>query len=218
MADFHLFIGNKCFSTWSLRPWLAMRYFGIPFEETLIRLRQPDTKANIRAQARSDKVPCLHHGPTVVWESLSILEYLADVFPDKPIWPRDREARSLARSISAEMHSGFMDLRNAWGMNLRRRKAHKPLDGAARDQSQRIEDYWHRFRAKYGAEGPFLFGGFSAADAMFAPVVSRFDIYGGTLQPETRDYCDIILSLPAMKDWYAAAAREPWPEPDPNEG
>ena len=216
MADLHLYIGNKCFSTWSLRVWIALRHLDIPFEETLIRLRQPETKANIRALARADKVPCLHHGQTVVWESLAILEYLADLFPEKKLWPGDRDARAVARALSAEMHSGFKDLREAWGMNLRRTKRPKPLEGPARDQAHRIEDYWHRLRGRHG--GPFLFGHFTIADAMFAPVVSRFDIYGGDLAPDTRAYCDVILSTEAMKQWYAEAACEPWPEPDPNEG
>jgi glutathione S-transferase len=217
MAEFHLFIGNKCFSSWSLRPWIAMRQLGIPFEETVIRLRQPDTKANIRILARAEKVPCLHHGQRVVWESISILEYIADLFPESNLWPKDRDARALARSISAEMHGGFAELRNEWGMNLRRKKTPKPLAGAARDQAKRIEDYWRRMRSGYGQRGPFLFGHFTAADAMYAPVVTRFDTYGGNLSPDTRAYCDAVLATDAMKQWYADAAAEPWPEPSPDE-
>jgi glutathione S-transferase len=127
MQELHLFIGNKCFSSWSLRAWIALKIHGIPFKETVIRLRQPETKANIRVLARSEKVPCLHHGSTVIWESLSILEYLAETFPELKFWPEERHARALARSISAEMHSGFADLRNEWGMNLRRKKTPKAL-------------------------------------------------------------------------------------------
>jgi len=217
MEELHLFIGNKCFSSWSLRAWIALRIHRIPFKETVIRLRQPDTKANIRVLARSEKVPCLHHGPRVIWESLSILEYLAETFPDLKLWPEDRHARALARSISAEMHSGFVDLRNEWGMNLRRQKTAKTLAGPAREQARRIEDYWRRMRASHGQGGPFLFGHFTAADAMYAPVVTRFDTYGGELSRETRSYCDAILGTNAMKEWYAEAAREPWPEPSPDE-
>jgi glutathione S-transferase len=217
MNDFHLFIGNKCFSSWSLRPWLALREMGIPFRETVIRLRQPDTKANIRALARSDKVPCLHHGSLVVWESLAILEYLADLAPETKLWPANREARAMARSIATEMHGGFADLRNEWGMNLRRKKSAKPLRGPARDQAQRIEDFWRRARAKFGQGGLFLFGHFTAADAMYAPVVTRFDTYGGNLAPDTRAYCDAVLATDGMRDWYAGAAAEPWPEPGPEE-
>jgi glutathione S-transferase len=217
MDDLHLFIGNKCFSSWSLRPWVALKVHGIPFTETVIRLRQPDTKANIRMLARSEKVPCLHHGSRVVWESLSILEYLADVFPELKFWPEDRHARAMARSISAEMHSGFADLRNEWSMNLRRKKAAKTLTGPARDQARRIEDYWRRIRSSHGQGGPFLFGHFTAADAMYAPVVTRFDTYGGDLSPDTRSYCDAVLATGAMKAWYAEAALEPWPEPSPDE-
>lgn len=217
MAEFHLFIGNKSFSSWSLRPWMAMKQLGIPFEETVIRLRQPDTKANIRALARSEKLPCLHHGRRTIWESISILEYVAELFPEKALWPRDQEARAMARSISAEMHAGFAELRSQWGMNLRRRKSPKPLEGPARDQAARIEDYWRRMRAGYGQGGPFLFGHFTAADAMYAPVVIRFDTYGGNLSPETRAYCDAILATDSIKQWYAEAAAEPWPEPSPDE-
>jgi len=217
MAEFHLFIGNKCFSSWSLRPWIAMKQLGLAFDETVIRLRQPDTKANIRVLARSEKVPCLHHGTKVIWESISILEYIADLFPESSLWPQDRDARAVARSISAEMHSGFLELRNEWGMNLRRKKTPKPLAGPARDQAKRIEDYWRRMRSSYGRGGPFLFGRFTAADAMFAPVVTRFDTYGGNLSPDTRAYCDAILATDGMKQWYLEAAAEPWPEPSPDE-
>ena len=217
MAEFHLFIGNKCFSSWSLRPWLAMKQLGLPFEETVIRLRQPDTKSNIRALARSEKVPCLHHGRRVIWESISILEYLAEFVPDAQLWPRDPDARALARSMSAEMHAGFVELRQEWGMNLRRKKTPKPLEGPARDQAKRIEDYWRRMRATYGAGGPFLFGQFTAADAMYAPVACRFETYGGTLSPDTRAYCDAILATDGMRQWYAEASAEPWPEPSPDE-
>jgi glutathione S-transferase len=217
VAELHLFIGNKCFSSWSLRPWLALKHLGLPFEETVIRLRQPDTRANIRALARSEKVPCLHHGKRVIWESLSILEYLAELSPESNLWPKDRAARADARSISAEMHSGFAELRQEWGMNLRRKKTPKPLAGAARNQAKRIEDYWRRMRAAHGHGGPFLFGAFTAADAMYAPVVTRFDTYGGTLAPDTRAYCDAILATDGMRQWYAEAANEPWPEPSPDE-
>jgi glutathione S-transferase len=217
MAEFHLFIGNKCFSSWSLRPWLAMKQLKTPFDETVIRLRQPDTKANIRALARSEKVPCLHHGRRVIWESTAILEYIAELFPEAHLWPKDPDARAIARSVSAEMHSGFAELRQEWGMNLRRKKTPKPLEGAARDQAKRIEDYWRRLRAAYGQGGPFLFGHFTAADAMYAPVVSRFDTYGGTLSPDTRAYCDAILATDGMRQWYREAAAEPWPEPSPDE-
>jgi glutathione S-transferase len=115
------------------------------------------------------------------------------------------------------MHSGFQELRNEWDMNLRRKKSPKPLQGPARDQAMRIEDYWRRMRSTYGQGGPFLFGHFTAADAMFAPVVSRFDTYGGLLSPEARAYCDAILATDAMKQWYSEAAQEPWPEPSPDD-
>ena len=151
MSDCQLFIGNKCFSSWSLRAWLALKEMGIPFRETVIRLRQPDTKANIRVLARSDKMPCLHHGSNVVWELLAIVEYLAELAPDRKLWPSDTAARAMARSIATEMHGGFADLRNEWAMNLRRRKSPKPLAGPAREQAQRIEDFWRRARSRFGA-------------------------------------------------------------------
>jgi len=196
---------------------MAMREFGIPFEEKVIPLDLPETKKKIARHSGAGRLPVLHHGEITVWESLAILEYLAELFPDAHLWPKDPDARALARSMSAEMHAGFLELRQQWGMNLRRKKTHKPLDGPARDQAKKIEDYWRRMRASHGGGGPFLFGQFSAADAMYAPMVSRFDTYGGTLSPDTRAYCDAILATDGMRQWYAEAAAEPWPEPSPDE-
>ena len=217
MSDFRLYIGNKCFSSWSLRPWIALRQCGIPFEETLIRLRTPETAANLAKVSPTGLVPVLLHGKTVIWETLAILEYLADLYPDRQLWPADREARRLARCVATEMHSGFLELRYGWPMNLRRPKGHKPLEGAAAEHEQRIQVLWRQCRRAHGAGGPFLFGHFTAADAMYAPVVTRFDTYGGKLDDDIRAYVDAVLGTSAMQQWYAEAAKEPWPEPGPDE-
>jgi glutathione S-transferase len=217
MMAFKLYIGNKCFSSWSLRPWIAMRHLGIPFEEGFVRLRTPETAANLARVSPAGTVPVLHHDGKVIWETLAILEYLNDLFPEKRLWPEDREARAFARSVATEMHSGFREVRYGWPMNLRRPRRHKPLDAEGERQRARIEAIWRECRDRYGDGGPFLFGDFTAADAMYAPVVTRFDTYGGELAPVTRDYVGAVLALPAMRQWYAEAAQETWPEPDPNE-
>lgn len=212
-----LYIGNKCFSSWSLRPWLALEHHNIPFTERFMRLRQPDTPAQLLEVSPSGRVPVLHHDGRRIWDTLAILEYLAEVLPEAKLWPEDRSARAMARSVSAEMHSGFMEVRSQWGMNLRRPKAHKPLPEAGQKQAARIEQIWRDCRAQFGAGGPYLFGHFTAADAMYAPVVTRFETYGGELAPDTRAYVDAILAMPAMKEWYAGAAAETFPEPRPDE-
>lgn len=217
MSDFHLYIGNKCFSSWSLRPWVALRHCAIPFKETVIRLRTPETAADLARVSPTGQVPVLVHGDAVVWETLAILEYLAELFPDRGLWPADRAARRLARCVATEMHSGFRELRYGWPMNLRRPKGLKPLDGIAAEQAARIQALWRQCRAGHGTGGPFLFGRFTAADAMYAPVVTRFDTYGGVLDGDIRAYVDAVLATPAMRQWYAEAATEPWPEPGPDE-
>jgi len=214
---FTLYIGNKCFSSWSLRPWVAMKHLEIPFAEGFVRLRTPETAANLAKVSPTGQVPVLDHDGLIVWETLAILEYLNDLFPDKRIWPADIAARALARAVATEMHSGFREVRYGWPMNLRRPKGHKPLDAEGDLQRQRIEAIWRECRAKHGQGGPFLFGHFTAADAMYAPIVTRFDTYGGELAPDIRTYVDAVLGTPAMRHWYAEAAKEPWPEPGPDE-
>jgi glutathione S-transferase len=162
-------------------------------------------------------VPVLYHDGKVIWETLAILEYLNDLFPEKKLWPEDRDARAFARSVATEMHSGFREVRYGWPMNLRRPKKHKPLDPEGDKQQERIETIWRECRERHGKGGPFLFGHFTAADAMYAPIVTRFDTYGGELAPVIRAYVDAVLATPAMREWYAEAAKETWPEPDPNE-
>jgi len=217
MAEFTLYIGNKCFSSWSLRPWVAMKQLGIPFEEKFVRLRTPETAANLAAISPTGQVPVLLHNGRLVWETLAILEYLAELFPEKRLWPQEREARALARCVATEMHSGFRELRYGWPMNLRRPRRHKPLDTEGDKQRARIESIWRACRQHHGQSGPFLFGHFTAADAMYAPVVTRFDTYGGELATDTRAYVDAVLATEAMRQWYAEAAKEPWPEPGPHE-
>ncbi len=217
MAEFTLYIGNKCFSSWSLRPWVALKHFDIPFEEVLVRLRTPDSAANLEKISPTGMVPTLNHNGRIVWETLAILEYLADLFPEKQIWPQDVGARALARSVATEMHSGFREVRYGWPMNLRRPKGHKLLDAEGDKQRRRIETLWRECRQMYGQGGPFLFGEFSAADAMYAPVVTRFDTYGGELAADSQAYVDAVLALPAMREWYAGAAAETFPEPGPDE-
>ncbi|MCX7305478.1 MAG: glutathione S-transferase family protein [Hyphomicrobiales bacterium] len=217
MAQFKLYIGNKCFSSWSLRPWIAMKHAGIPFDEKFVRLRTPETAGELARISPSGVVPVLDHDGRIVWETLAILEYLAELCPEKLLWPRDGGARALARCVATEMHSGFREVRYGWPMNLRRPREHKPLDAEGDAQRRRIESIWRECRQKHGQGGPFLFGHFTAADAMYAPVVTRFDTYGGDLDPDIRAYADAILGTPAMREWYSEAAKEPWPEPGPRE-
>jgi glutathione S-transferase len=205
-----LIIANKRYSSWSLRPWLVMTHFGLPFEETLIRLDEPTTATEIRAFSPSGRVPCLIDRDLAIWETLAIIEYLAERFPDVSIWPRDVSARALARSISNEMHAGFMGLRSACPMNLRKTFAYRDRGPAAHADVARIERLWRDARKRFGGDGPFLFGSFSAADAMYAPVVLRLLGYSWPMADDTRAYVEAVSNLPAMLNWKAAAALEPW--------
>jgi glutathione S-transferase len=221
----HLTIANKLYSSWSLRPWLLMRALDIPFSETVIPLYRPDSKARLAAISPTGKVPVLGDGSIKVWESLAILEHLAEKFPEKPVWPRDAAARAHARAISAEMHAGFTALRSTCPMNLAKRFAPRAHWGAevTRDVS-RIEAIWREARSQFAgratgaAAGPFLYGAFSAADAMFAPVVTRLDTYRLPVSAESRAYMDAILAHPAFVEWRTAALAEPWDLPHYEEG
>jgi glutathione S-transferase len=213
MADLHLVIGNKAYSSWSLRPWIALKANGIAFRETVIALQQPDTAARIGVFSAAAKVPVLIHGAITVWESLAILDYLADTFPDKAWWPKDPPARAHARAVAAEMHAGFANLRAHMTMNTRAFVPGKSRPAPAQADIARIDALWKECRGRFGGEtGPYLFGAFSNADAMYAPVVTRFATYGviASLDPISRAYCETMLGHPAMKEWSAAAAREPW--------
>jgi glutathione S-transferase len=187
-----------------------MTVAGLKCRETVIPLYQPNTTAEIAKYSRAGKCPVLQHGDITVWESLAILDYLADAFFDRHWWPSDPHARAMARSISAEMHAGFRDLRIAMPMNLRRDAKPTPRTAQVDADIARITDMWRQARAQFGQGGPFLFGTFSNADAMYAPVVTRFKTYGVKLDPVGQAYCDAILALPAVQAWYADAACEPW--------
>ncbi len=212
MSDMTLVMGNKAYSSWSLRPWLAMKQAGLPFTETVIPLRQPDTAARIAAHSPSGRVPCLVHDGLVLWDSLAICEYVAELAPQAQLWPADRAARAVARSVSAEMHSGFVSLRSTMSMDLRRDLRGQGMTEATAADIARIEALWADARTRFGnrAGGPFLFGAVTIADAMFAPVVTRLETYGVAVSPETRAYMDAVLALPAMREWIAAAKAEPW--------
>ena len=210
MGGLTLVIGNKNYSSWSLRPWMALSMAGIPFDEEVIQLDQPGTKAKITAHSKAGRVPILRHGKITVWESLAILEYLADVFPEKNLWPKTRAARALARAISSEMHAGFSPLRNECPMNLRRPRKPVTMSDAASANIERIENMWRECRANFGKSGKFLFGKFCNADSMFAPVVTRFDTYAIKVAKDTRQYMDNVLATPAFKRWKKDALKETW--------
>jgi glutathione S-transferase len=204
----HLVIGNKNYSSWSFRPWLAMKVAGIAFEETVISLEAEDFKARVLALSGTGKVPVLIDGDIRVWESLAILEYLAEKFPAAGLWPKDAAARAYARVISSEMHAGFMALRRLLPMNIWRPVKLRPLDDDSKADAARIDAMWSGCRARYG--GPFLFGAFSAADAMYAPVVWRFQTYAVEVSAPARAYMDAMMALPAWREWREAALRETW--------
>jgi len=210
MSKLHLVIGNKNYSSWSLRPWMALSMAGIPFRETVIPLDTPETAKLIAQHSGAGRVPVLHHGRQVVWESLAIMEYLAELFPEKHLWPKPVSARAVARSVANEMHAGFGALRNACPMNIRRPRKPVPMNDAVRKDVARIEQLWRECRAKFGKGGKFLFGKFSIADAMYAPVVSRFETYAIAVGDESRAYMDAVLYTPAFSAWREAALKETW--------
>lgn len=212
MEGLVLYIGNKNYSSWSLRPWIALTAAGIPFEERLIPFDFEAGNPLFRDISPTGRVPVLHHGALRVWESLSIIEYAAELFPDAGLWPEDVGDRAMARSISMEMLSGFRALRNACPMNIRREKRAIELpEGVAADVG-RIEDIWRDMRRR--SSGPFLFGRFSAADAMYAPVVNRFDIYDLVSSEDTLEYMSAVQAHPAWIAWREAALTETWIVPE----
>jgi glutathione S-transferase len=204
-----LVIGNKLYSSWSLRPWLLLRQLGIAFDEVMIPLDQPDTRARILAHSPGGKVPILVDEGFSVWESVAIMEHVADTRSDLPVWPVDPAARAMARSVAAEMHAGFGALRSACPMNLGKRYAARDRGEAVARDVARVTAIWREAREQFGG-GPFLFGAFSAADAMYAPVVTRLDTYAIPVDPVSRAYMDTILGLPAFREWLEAALDEPW--------
>ncbi|UZF94423.1 glutathione S-transferase [Bosea sp. NBC_00550] len=209
-----LLIGNKCYSSWSLRAWLLMRVKSIAFSEKLVLLDEPGFKQTVFAEAPGSggTVPTLIDGDLAVWETLAIIEYLHETHPDAGIWPSDPAARAQARAACSEMHAGFTALRGACPMNLGKRYAARDRGADVARDVERITGIWRQARERFGGagEGPFLYGAFSAADAMYAPVVTRLDTYGIAIDPVSQDYMRAVLALPAYREWLAAALDEPW--------
>jgi glutathione S-transferase len=205
-----LVVANKAYSSWSFRPWILMRHFGIPFAEITVPLAQENTRAEILRYSPAAKCPVLLDGNEPVWDSLSIIEYIAELYPELPVWPKAQRARAVARSLAAEMHSGFTGLRTCLPMNLRRVVSKRELSPEAAADVSRIEDAFREARGQFGRRGMFLFGDFSAADAMFAPVVNRLHVYDVPVSAATRAYMDAVMALPAWQEWAAAARAEPW--------
>jgi glutathione S-transferase len=203
-----LVIANKNYSTWSLRPWLLLKQAGIPFEEEVIKFSAPDFGARVGRYSPTGKVPVLIDGGLAVWDSLAIAEYVAERFPDKRLWPTDVQARAVARSLCAEMHSGFAQLRSTLTMNFSARFSGGLWKLGVQKEIARIIAAWDDARSRFGADGPFLFGAFSVADAFFAPVTQRFVGYDVKLPEGARRYVETILNLPAMQAWAEAARCE----------
>lgn len=208
-----LIIGNKAYSSWSLRGWLAMKQAGLPFEEVIVPMYDDQWDARKRASdmvPSNGKIPILWDGDVVVWDSLAIIEYLADKTARERFWPKDDIARGMARAMAAEMHSSYVAIRDECGMNIRRTFKDYKISDAARADAMRILQLWAEARSRFGSGGPYLFGTFSAADIMFAPVVTRFDTYGFTLPGFAQSYCEAILDHEWMRQWYDAAQAESW--------
>ncbi len=208
MSSLTLIIGNKNYSSWSMRPWLVLRQAGIDFKEVRIPLYQENSREQLLRWSPSGLVPALHHGQLRLWDSLAIAEYINEMFPEKNLWPRDRAPRAVARSISAEMHAGFSALRHNMPMNCRSTFPGKGLTTESRADIERITALWRQCRVDYGADGALLFGHFTIADAMYAPVTLRFKTYGVPLDPVCAAYVDAVASLPAVVEWVSAGQRE----------
>lgn len=206
MSDRLLVIGNKNYSSWSLRPWLALKMSGLAFREERIALDQPDTAERIQKFSRAGRVPILVEDGITFWDSLGIIEHIAELRPE--LWPAEPAARAMARSTAAEMHSGFQALRDELPMNVRARDRKVALSPAAESDIARVKEIWRVARERHGSEGPWLFGAFTAADAMFAPVASRFATYGVPLDEPLRHYQSTVLDCPPMREWAGAAAAE----------
>jgi glutathione S-transferase len=208
MADTKLILGNRTYSSWSLRGWLAARLAGLAFEDVVIPLRKPGTRAEILKYSRAGKVPTLMIDGEPIWDSLAIAEYLAERFPDKGLWPADPAARRLARCVTAEMHAGFRALRVALPMDLSKHYPGHPVGPEVQPDIDRIQEIWRDCRARFGSGGDFLFGKVSIADAFYAPVVTRFRTYDVALDAAAEAYCAAITDWPLMREWAAAAAEE----------
>jgi glutathione S-transferase len=208
MAALTLVIGNKNYSSWSMRPWVLLKQLAIPFEEKKLRFHSDEWDAEIERWSPSRLVPVLWREKQTVWDSLAISEAVNEWFPEKGVWPRDPVARAFARCAAAEMHSGFRDLRTHMPMNIRASHPGKGLKPEVQANIDRIETLWAEARARFGAGGPFLFGEFCAADAMYAPVVMRFKTYAVKLSPESQRYCDAMQAAPGVRAWVEDALKE----------
>ncbi len=211
MADLSLVIGNKNYSSWSMRAWLMLKAADVPFEEILIPLDEPDTREALLRHGPSGRVPILKHGELTIWDSLSIGEYLAETYPHAGLWPDDATCRAVARSVSAEMHSGFEALRTHMPMNIRSRFPDEGRKPGVQDDINRVKAIWRGCRRRFGEKrnGPFLFGAFGIADAMFAPVVTRFQTFDVEIGGEEGIYMESMLAEPMIKEWSEAARDEP---------
>jgi glutathione S-transferase len=205
-----LVIGNKNYSSWSMRPWLALKKTGAQFEEIVIPLDRPETRAEIFKHSPSGFVPTLKDDALTVWESLAICEYLAERFPEAGLWPKDAAARAVARSVASEMHAGFSALRANMPMNIRGNLPGKGLAPGVQEDINRISAIWRDCRTRFGQGGPYLFGGFTIADAMYGPVVTRFVTYQVELDTDAKAYVNTMWADPAMAAWIDGARREPW--------
>jgi len=209
-----LIIGNKNYSSWSMRPWIAMKTAGIAFEEKVIPLYEPGSREKVLQYSPAGKVPVLIDGDDRIWESLAIIEHLAEKFPGAGLWPRDAQARSHARVVASEMHGGFGALRRACPMNMWLPPKPRPQSEEVMADVARIAALWDDCRARFGQKlepgGPFLFGAFGAADAMYAPIVARFHGFGLSVGKSARAYMEAVMALPAWAEWTGAALKEPW--------
>ena len=209
-----LIIANKNYSSWSLRPYMALSAFEIPFEEIFIRFGEPAFSKAVKRHSPAGLVPVLKHNGLVIWDSLAIMEYLAETWPEKQMWPKNKAARAMARSVSAEMHAGFRGLRNACPMNLRRPPKAVEMNEAMLKDLMRLEYIFADCRKLYGKGGAFLFGKFSLADAMFAPLLTRLETYAVAQKPNTKAYVKAVLGTAAFQTWKSAALKEKWIVPE----
>jgi glutathione S-transferase len=207
MNELRLYIGNKNYSSWSLRPWILMKHLGLDFDERILPLDTPDFARAIAPLSPTRRVPVLEHGSLRIWDSLAICEYACELAGSG--WPKDRAARAVARSVCAEMHAGFGALRSQWPMNARAEGRRTAPNPERESDIARIFELWNDCRARFGAAGPWLFGEYSVADAMYAPVVLRFRTYGAQASG-MQDYQSTVLADPQLRDWLAAAAAESW--------
>ena len=208
MAPLTLVIGNKNYSSWSLRAWMLMKHAGVTFEEIVIVLDTAGTRDALERYGPSGRVPVLRHGDLTIWDSLAICEYVAELSGRG--WPAKPEARAVARSVAAEMHSGFISLRSLWPMNARARNRHTAVTPALEADVERIDEIWNDCRGRFGEGGPWLFGEYCIADAMYAPVVLRFNTYGARISQTARWYMASVLEDAALQEWLQAAKRERW--------